>query len=232
MNSERLYKYLTEGYDMSSGQKKLIRNAVNYAADLSDAEEQASFLSAMIKDVYAEDNIPEITAEKLTAFQGKKKTVRVWKTTTRVTTQTHVRYVDIDVDEGAIEEEILARTKNIKKWNHVSTEAGDKKEESSYRIDDAEELIRKEKEKASRTLVFVKNKDTGETTAKPFGDLRPGDIVFQKPGYYEYIVTKAPSSRKNRKGELRVSTSDAKYGHGCGRFSPDNLMQPEPATEP
>lgn len=232
MNSEQLYEYLTEGRRVSSGQKKMIWNAVNYAAGISGTEEQATFLSAMIKDVYTEDNKPELTAEKLTAFQGRKKTVRIWKTTTRVTTQTHVCYVDLDVDEDATEEEILARTKIIKKWNHVSTEAGDKKEENSYRIDDAEELIRKEKEKASRTLVFVKNKDTGETTAKPFGDLRPGDIVFQKPGHHEYIVTKAPSSRKNRKGELRVSTSDAKYGHGCGRFSPDNLMQPEPAAEP
>ena len=232
MNSEQLYKYLTEGRNVSDGQKKLIRNAANYAAGLSGAEEQAAFLSAMIKDVYTEDDMPEITAEKLTAFQGRKKTVRVWKTTTRVATQTHVRYVDIDVDEGATEEEILARTKNIRMWNHVSTKAGDKKEDSSYRIDDAEELIRKEKEEASRTLVFVKNKDTGETTAKPFGDLRPGDIVFQKPGRHEYIVTKAPSSRKNKKGALRVSTSDAKYGHGGGQFSPDNLMQPEPATDP
>lgn len=40
MNSEQLYKYLTEGRNVSDGQKKLIRNVANYAAGLSSAEEQ------------------------------------------------------------------------------------------------------------------------------------------------------------------------------------------------
>lgn len=232
MNSEQLYEYLTEGRHVSGGQKKLIRNAVNYAAGISGTEERAAFLSAMLKDVYVEDDRPEITAEKLTAFQGRKKTVRVWKTTTRVATQTHVRYVDIDVDKDATEEEILARTKNIRMWNHVSTEAGDKTEEDSYRFEDAEGLIRKEKEETSNTLVLVKDKDTGRTTAKPFGDLRPGDIVFQEPSGEEYIVTKVPSPRKNKRGSLRVSTRGARFARCRGQFSPDNLMQPEPATDP
>ena len=73
MNSEQLYEYLTEGRHVSGGQKKLIRNAVNYAAGISRTEERAAFLSAMLKDVYVEDDRPEITVEKLTAFQGRKK---------------------------------------------------------------------------------------------------------------------------------------------------------------
>ena len=44
MNSEQLYEYLTESRNVSGGQKKLIRNAVNYAAGISRTEEQRTSL--------------------------------------------------------------------------------------------------------------------------------------------------------------------------------------------
>ena len=83
MNSELLYEYLTKDRSVSRGQKKLIRNAANYAAGLPGAEEQAAFLSAMLDGVYSGDNRPEITAEKISCAQKKKKSVRACRRLTR-----------------------------------------------------------------------------------------------------------------------------------------------------
>ena len=232
MNSEQLYEYLTEGRNVSDGQKKLIRNAVNYAAGISGTEEQAAFLSAMLEDVYGENDRPEITAEKFSAFQKKKKTVRVWKTTTRVTTQVQTRFFDFEVNEDATEEEIVARAKRLTMWNPVSTRVGDTTEKSTYRIEDAEEIIKKEQEEAAGTPVLVKDMDTGKTTEKLFGDLVPGDIIIRKMCSDEYVVTKPPQPRKNKRGELRVSARSARFERCRGIFTPDELMQPEPAAEP
>lgn len=227
INSEQLYKYLTEDHNVSDGQKKLIWNAANYAAGLPSAEEQAAFLSTMTKGIYSRNDQPEITAESIACIQKKKTLVRVWKTTTRVTTQVQVRCYDLEVNEDATEKEIIERAKDIPKWNQVSIKTTGKTEKDIYRIENSEELIRKEREEMANTLVLVKDGNTGKTKSKPFGDLKSGDIVICKTDCNEYIVTRPPSPTKNKKGELRISARNERFKRCRRQLSPKDLAWSE-----
>ena len=224
--SEELYKYLTKGRGLNAEQKRMIRNAADYAEKFDSPGEKASFLLMMLKGMYSKDKKPVITPKKIRELQKKTKRVRVWRTTTKVITRVQVQYADIECAEDAEENELIEMAETMRRWCNVNIEDENTAEEKAYRVDDGS-AIKKELEDAANTRVVVSDRKTGKATVKRFGDLEPGDRVTDSKSGNAYIITRYPSAAKNRMADLRVSAKYEKQNYSVGRLRPDELVQPK-----
>ena len=132
--SEELYKYLTKGRGLNAEQKRMIRNAADYAEKFDSPGEKASFLLMMLKGMYSKDKKPVITPKKIRELQKKTKRVRVWRTTTKVITRVQVQYADIECAEDAEENELIEMAETMRRWCNVNIEDENTAEEKAYRV--------------------------------------------------------------------------------------------------
>ena len=189
MNKEALYKYLTAGQKIGHGQRKLVKNMIDYAEKLPAGKEQADFLNAMLKDTYG-GNGPEISEEVIVRLEEGTKIVRVKRITREV--RYDVSYKDIKCPKGMSLEEAIESVKDSAKntWRISNVDWKIERDDPRYIAEELDEHDDPERRYVLEKIVKCKDPETGKISRKKFGDLKKGDIVFNETadGYKMYGI--------------------------------------------
>lgn len=179
MNKEALYKYLTAGQEISCGQRKLVKNVIDYAEKLPAGKERADFLNSMLKDTYG-DNGPKISEKTIAGLEKEMKIVRVKRVMREV--RYYVSYKDVRCPKEMSLEEAIESVKDSAKntWKISNVDQKIERDNPQYIAKELTEQDDPERQYILDLIVECKDPETGKVYEKRFGDLKKGDIVFNK----------------------------------------------------
>lgn len=236
MYTERLYKYLADGRGLDEQGRKYIRNIVNYAEKIRDKEERMSFIRDVTEGIYAEDEKPEISVEKLEEIENRSNTVRIKKIIEKHSI--HFLYTDIELEDGMTAEAAVEIAKGYAptKWIRINRDEDIDEEKVTYEIEDVTDIVAEEREAAMVVVVLCEDPQGGNRCFKEFRDLKIGDIVFHRDynGKVERkIIKKEPFVDIGSKTPLKNNVfilACGLYG-GSSRLTPNNLVKKEDMQE-